>query len=75
MNVDKLLAALIIAVTLADVFGVGVMISKALYLLPSPWDVVSGIVFGVLGLTVIVYVWLGKLERKKKGGSHGEERL
>lgn len=68
MNIGKLLAALIISVTLAVAFGLGVMISKALFLLPSPWGVVSNIVFGILGLTVIVYVWLGKLERTKKGG-------
>lgn len=72
MNIGKLLAALIIAVTIAVAFGIGMMISKALYLLPSPWGVVSNIVFGVLGLTAIVYVCLGKLE-KKGGEEHGED--
>ncbi len=67
MNVGKLLAALIIAMMLAVAFGIGIMISKALYLLPSPWGVVSNIAFAVLGLTATVYVWLGKLERKKGG--------
>ena len=74
MNVGKLLAALIIAMMLAVALGLGIMISKALYLLPSPWDVISNIMFAVLGLTAIVYVWLGKLEEKKKGGTeHGED--
>lgn len=73
MNLGKLLASLIIAVTLAAAFGLGVMISKVLYLLPSPWGVVSNIVFGVLGLTAIIYVWLGKLEKKKGGTEHGED--
>lgn len=68
MNVGKLLAALIIAMILAVAFGIGVMISRLLNLLPEPWGIISNIVFGVLGLTVIVYIWLGKLERKKKGG-------
>jgi len=72
MNVGKLLAALIIVVTLAVAFCIGVMISKALYLLPSPWDVISNIMFGVLGLTAIVYVCLGKLE-KKGDSEHGED--
>lgn len=70
MNVGKLLAALIIAMTLAAAFGLGIMVSKALFILPSPWGIISNIVFGVLGLTAIVYVWLGKLERKKKGGEN-----
>lgn len=73
MNIGKLLAAFIIAVILAVAFGIGVIISRLLNLLPSPWGVVSNVVFGVLGLTAIVYVWLGKLEREKKGGSHGED--
>lgn len=72
MNVGKLLAALIIAMMLAVAFGIGIMISKALYLLPSPWGIVSNIVFGVLGLTATVYAWLGKLE-KKGGPDHGED--
>lgn len=72
MNVGKLLAALIIAVTLAVAFGIGIMINKALYLLPSPWDVISNIMFAVLGMTAIVYIWLGKLE-KKGGSEHGED--
>lgn len=72
MNVGKLLAALIIAMTLAAAFGLGIMISKALYLLPSPWDVISNIMFAVLNLTVIVYIWLGKIE-EKGGSEHGED--
>lgn len=72
MNVGKLLAALIIAVILAVAFGIGVMISRLLNLLPSPWDVISNIMFGVLGLTVIVHIWLGKLE-EKGGSEHGED--
>ena len=72
MNIGKLFAALIIAVIHVIAFGVGMMISKTLFLLPSPWDVVSNIVFGVLGLTAIVYVWLGKFE-KKGGSEHGED--
>lgn len=73
MNNGKFLAALIIAITLTAAFGFGILISQLLNLLPSPWGIVSNITLGVLGLTAIVYVWLGKLE--KKGGSHGEERL
>ena len=72
MNIGKLLAALIIAVMLAIAFGLGIMISKLLYLLPSPWDIISNIVLGVLGLTAGVYLWLGKLE-KKGGSEHGED--
>lgn len=72
MNIDKLLAALIIAVMLAIAFGLGIMISKLLYLLPSPWDIISNIVLGVLGLTAGVYLWLGKLE-KEGGSEHGED--
>lgn len=68
MNVGKLLAALIIAVTLAIAFGLGVMISRLLNSLPSPWDFISNGIFALSCLTMIVYIWLGKLERKKKGG-------
>lgn len=71
MNKGKLLAALIIAMILAVAFGIGVMISGLLNLLPSPWDFISNGIFALSGLTVIVYIWLGKLE--KKGGSHGED--
>lgn len=71
-NKDRILGALAIAVTLTVAFGTGIMISKLLHLLPSPWGVVSNIVFGVLGLTAIVYIWLGKLE-KEGGSEHGED--
>lgn len=74
MNNGKFLAALIIAIiTLTAAFGFGILTSQLLNLLPSPWGIVSNITLRVLGLTAIVYVWLGELE--KKGGSHGEERL
>ena len=72
MNIGKLLAALIIAVTLAVAFGIGVMISRLLNLLPSPWDLVSNGIFALLGLTMIVYIWLGKID-EKGGSEHGED--
>ena len=71
MNKEKLLAALIIAMILAVAFGTGVMISRLLNLLPSPWDFISNGIFALSGLTIIVCIWLDKLE--KKGGSHGED--
>lgn len=72
MNIGKLLAALIIAVTLTVAFGIGVMISRLLNLLPSPWDLVSNGIFALSGLTMIVYIWLGKIE-EKGGSEHGED--
>ena len=72
MNIGKLLAALIISVTLAVAFGIGVMISRLLNLLPEPWGFISNGIFALSGLTMIVYIWLGKLE-KKGGSEHGED--
>lgn len=65
MNVGKLLAALTIAVTLAAAFFTGIFISKLLNLLPSPWNAISSILFGIFGLTIIIYVWLGKDKKKE----------
>lgn len=64
MNIGKLLAALFIAVTLAAAFFTGIFISKFLNLLPSPWNTISSILFGIFGLTIIIYVWLGKDKKK-----------
>lgn len=73
-NKDRILGALVIAVTLVVAFGLGIMISRLLNLLPEPWGFISNGIFALSGLTAIVYIWLGKLERKKEGGSeHGED--
>lgn len=65
MNKNRFLAALTIAVTLAAAFFTGIFISKLLNLLPSPWNAISSILFGIFGLTIIIYVWLGKDKKKE----------
>lgn len=72
MNIYKLIAALILALILMAVFFIGALISRMLNLLPFPWDIISNGALVLAGLTVIIYIWIGKLE-KRKGGSNGED--
>lgn len=70
MNIYKLIAALILALILMAVFIIGALVSRMLNLLPSPWDMISNGALVLAGLTVIIYIWIGKLE-KRKGGDDG----
>ena len=70
MNIYKLIAALILALILMGVFFIGALVSRMLNLLPSPWDMISNGALVLAGLTIIIYIWIGKLE-KRKGGSNG----
>lgn len=70
MNIYKLIAALILALILMEVFFIGALVSRMLNLLPSPWDMISNGALVLAGLTVIIYIWIGKLE-KRKGGDDG----
>lgn len=70
MNIYKLIAALILALILMVVFFIGAVVSRMLNLLPFPWDIISNGALALTGLTVIIYIWIGKLE-KRKGGSNG----
>lgn len=72
MNIYKLIAALIAALILMAVFFIGALVSRMLNLLPFPWDMVSNGTLVLAGLTVIIYIWIGKLE-KRKGGPNGED--
>lgn len=72
MNIYKLIAALILALILMEVFSIGALVSRMLNLLPFPWDIISNGALALTGLTVIIYIWIGKLE-KRKGGSNGED--
>lgn len=72
MNIYKLIAALILALILMAVFFIGALVSRMLNLLPSPWDMISNGALLLAGLTAIIYIWMGKLE-KRKGGSNGED--
>lgn len=72
MNIYKLIAALILALILMAVFIIGALVSRMLNLLPFPWDIISNGALVLAGLTVIIYIWIGKLE-KRKGGSNGED--
>lgn len=74
MSVGNLLATLIIAVVLLGALYLDFLISVLISALPSPWGFISNSIVAVLGLTAIVYVWLGKLEKKKKVGTeHGKD--
>lgn len=68
MNIYKLIAALILALILMEVFSIGALVSRMLNLLPFPWDIISNGALVLAGLTVIIYIWIGKLE-KRKGNS------
>lgn len=70
MNIYKLIAALIAALILMTVFFIGALVSRMLNHLPSPWDMISNGALVLAGLTIIIYIWIGKLE-KRKGGSNG----
>lgn len=70
MNIYKLIAALILALILMEVFSIGALVSRMLNLLPFPWDIISNGALVLAGLTVIIYIWIGKLE-KRKGGDDG----
>jgi membrane protease YdiL (CAAX protease family) len=67
MNIYKLIAALILALILMAVFFIGAVVSRMLNLLPPPWDVISNGALALTGLTVIIYIWIGKLEKRKEG--------
>lgn len=71
MNIYKLIAALILALILMVVFFIGAVVLRILNLLPSPWDMISNGALMLTGLTVMIYIWIGKLE-KRKGGSDGK---
>lgn len=64
MNKYKLIAAFIIALTLMAAFILGKVISDILFLIPSPWGLIANGLLALAGITVIVYWWIGKLEKK-----------
>lgn len=61
---DRILGALAIVVTLVAIFGILLTIDILLWRLPSPWDVVTNICFVFLVLVAMVYLDLGKNEKK-----------
>lgn len=61
---DRILGALAIVVTLVAIFGIFLTIDILLWRLPSPWDVATNIGFGILVLVAMVYLDLGKNEKK-----------
>ena len=66
MNIYKLISALILALILMAVFFIGALVSRILNLLPSPWDMISNGALVLTGLTAIIYIWMGKLKRRKE---------
>lgn len=73
MNKYRLLFALIIALAAISAWTLGSLAVKLLDKLPSPWNIVSLILWGILGLTLIIYMILGLLLDKKGGPEHGED--
>lgn len=67
MNKYKLIAALIIALTLMLCIAVGGVISYLLDLLPTPWNYIANGLFMLAMLTWGVYLWINKLEKKEDG--------
>ena len=67
MNKYKLIAALIIALTLMLSLAAGAVISCLLSLLPSPWSHIAKGLFVFSMLTWIVYLLINKLEKEKDG--------
>lgn len=65
MNKYKLIAALIIALALMLCLAAGAVISRLLYLLPSPWNHITNGLFCFAMLTWGVYLWINKLEKEK----------
>ena len=63
MNKYKLIAALIIALTLMLSLAAGAVISCLLSLLPSPWSHIAKGLFVFSMLTWIVYLLINKLEK------------
>lgn len=66
MNKYKLIAAFIIALTLMVVFLLGKVISDILFLITPPWGLIANGLLVLAVLTLIVYWWIGKLEKKDK---------
>lgn len=67
MNKYKLIAAFIIALILMLCLAAGAVISRLLYLLPSPWNHIAIGLFSFSMLTWGVYLWINKLEKEKDG--------
>ena len=67
MNKYKLIAALIIALTLMLCLAAGAVISRLFHLLPSPWSHIANGLFAFSMLTWGVYLWINKLEKEKDG--------
>lgn len=65
MNKYKLIAALIVALILMLSIAAGGVISRLLYLLPSPWNLIANGLFALAMLIWGVYLWINKLEREK----------
>lgn len=65
MNKYKLIAALIIALTLMVAFLIGKLISDILFLIPSPWGLIANALLALAGMTAIAYWWIGNLEKKR----------
>lgn len=65
MNKYKLIAALIVALTLMLCLAAGHVISRLFNLLPSPWNYIANGIFALAMLTWGVYLWINKLEKWK----------
>lgn len=65
MNKYKLIAALIIALTIMLCLAAGVVISRLLYLLPSPWNYIANGLFALAMLTWARIFGLINLKKKK----------
>ncbi len=66
MNVYKLTAAFIVALTTMAVCVISYALIALMDLLPSPWDFISNGLFALTGLTLIVYILIGKLKRRNE---------
>lgn len=64
MDKIKLIAAFIAALTLMVTLFAGAMIAKLLYQLPSPWGDIAVNLFCLTMLTLGVYLYLSKHEKK-----------
>lgn len=64
MNKYKLIAAFIVALTLMAALGVGIGTTLCLNLLPSPWNHIANGLFCLAMLTLGVYLYFSKLEKK-----------
>ena len=75
MNKYKLIAAFIIALILMLCLAAGAVISRLLYLLPSPWNHIAIGLFSFSMLTWGVYLWINKLEKEENDSPELTDKL